>query len=313
MMKFILCALALSFCLFSCTIRTSENGEEVTIDFDGEKLAQNLEETNLALLKAEMGCESVMTNTDLDEILEKLDGTWFDKNKLDAAKERIQKANQCINIYQVISIIDYVPVSDRFEFARFAYGRTIDKEKFSKVEAYLENENEKKKLQSLYQHEKTATRQIGNRPLNAEDEKMERVVLEDSSEETEELTVEETETTITSSCTSPSLSDVEFDELVDYISEGHMAKDKLDRAKHSLKEACLSVNQVIDITEIINFPDEQVIFAKFAFSRTVDTENFCSVKSVLIYPAPKASLTRFLKRKNITCRASTMEKMMDDM
>lgn len=298
-----LCALLLCFTIFSCTMRTSKDGKEVSFDFDGEKFAQSLEETNLALLKAELGCESVMKNSDLDVVLKEIDDTWFDKNKLDVAKEEIKKSNQCINVYQVTSMIDYVPADDRFEFARFAYGRTIDRENFGKVKAYLEDENEKAKLEAIYEQD---VQKIKSRKEHTTGAEQETIITKKEDE-----TVEE-ETKITA-CTSPSFSEAKFEELSDYILDGHMPEDRLDRAKQVTKDACLSVVQVKDIMEIINFPDEQVLFAKYAFSRTFDKNNYCSTKNSVIYPRHKSRISAYLKRKGLDCESSQMEELLKNM
>ncbi|WP_291727112.1 DUF4476 domain-containing protein [Bernardetia sp.] len=330
MKTYLLFFFLLSLSIFSCTIRTSKNGEELTIDFDGQKFSQALEEANAAILKSELGCDYIMTNAGLDSVLEEVDDTWFASNKLDVVRDQIKEKNACLNIYQVVSMIDYIPEDDRFEFARFAYGRTVDRYDFDKVKAYLKDEAEKEKLEAIYENDKGSQARIkiegGDLPkqtIKIDTKELESVLedlvdeIEASTDELEiileeESTEDEINTTIESTCTNPTLNDAEFEKITEYIYEGHMASDKLERAKRLANKRCLSVAQIKDIIEVINFPDEQVLFAKYAFSRATDPQNYCKVKKA-VFATHRNKITEFCKRKGLTCGTSKMERMIDNM
>lgn len=330
MKNYLVCFIFLFFSVTACTIRTSQNGEELTIDFDGQKFSQALEEANSAILKSEFGCDYVMTNAGLDSVLEEVDDAWFASNKLDVVKDHIKEKNACLNLYQVVSMIDYIPEDDRFEFARFAYGRTIDRGEFDKVKAYLADETEKTKLEAIYENDKGRQTQIRiegsdlpNQTIKIDTKELgaalENLVdeLEEGADQLEtileeERTEDEINTTIKSTCTNPALNDTELEKIIEYVYEGHMASDKLERAKRLADKRCLSVSQIKDILEVINFPDEQVLFAKYAFSRTTDPQNYCQVKKA-IFATHRNKITEFCKRKGLTCGTSKMERMIDNM
>lgn len=298
----------------SCTIRSSEDGKNISfeVDIDEKELSESLEKVERATLKSTYGCDRLLRNTELEDILDKLESTWLSSNKLDVAKDLIKDQNLCLSTYHVASIIDYIPKSDRFQFARFAYGRTVDHEDFNKIEPYLK-ENEQQKIRQFYEYKQTKFK--SKHQVKKSEEVSVRVERDVEYKQTnEDHNIKMTEKTVTSSCTEQQvISDRDFERLIGYIEEGHMPKDRLSRAKREFRALCLTVAQVQDVMEAIGFPSEQLSFAKYAFSRVIDPKNYCGLKRVLQYSSYKASLTRFCKNKGLNCDQSVMENMMNMM
>ncbi|WP_338792843.1 DUF4476 domain-containing protein [Bernardetia sp. MNP-M8] len=267
---------------------------------------QELEKENKETLRLELGldltldgknistsnCKNPISNIDLEKMLELIDDNFFDENKLETAKELTLE--KCLTVYQITSILSYLDEYDRMEFARFAYGRTSEKHLFHKIKGMI-NEDEHKDFELLYEQSQTQKRDSKIQIAKSKQSK-----TESHKERTEEETILETQST----CSESSISDEDFEHVINAISEGHMADDKVKIAKRMIAKNCITVYQLIDILDIIQMPDEQVVFAKYAYRRLINKSDFCNVKKAIMSPMHHVKITDFCKRKGIDCESS---------
>lgn len=229
-------------------------------------------------------CENPIDNIHLEKILEEIEDNFFDESKLETAKELTLE--NCLTIYQITSILTYLDEYDRMEFVRFSYGRTSERHLFHKIKGMI-NEDEHAQFELLYKNSETSQT------------KKQRKIKEKTSEQDETKSTENH-----SSCTESSISDEKFEKVISAISEGHMADDKVKIAKRMIHENCITVYQLIDILDVIQMPDDQVVFAKYAYKRVINKSDFCNVKKAIMSPMHHVKITDFCKRKNIACESS---------
>ena len=76
------------------------------------------------------------------------------------------------------------------------------------------------------------------------------------------------------------------------IEEESFSDDKIIVAKQALKGKCMSVQNIIYISESFDFEDGKLEFAKFAYNFTYDIDNFYQVNKIFsISVLRKKSLT----------------------
>ena len=87
----------------------------------------------------------------------------------------------------------------------------------------------------------------------------------------------------------PPLSDVNA--IRNAIEEESFSDDKIIVAKQALKGKCMSVQNIIYISESFDFEDGKLEFAKFAYNCTYDIDNFYQVNKIFSFSSSKEELT----------------------
>lgn len=78
------------------------------------------------------------------------------------------------------------------------------------------------------------------------------------------------------------------------ISKASFEDTKLSTAKTIIKANCLTTDQVCQICKLFGFEDSKLDFAKTAYSRTVDPNNYFKVNDVFSFDASKTDLNEFI-------------------
>ncbi len=79
------------------------------------------------------------------------------------------------------------------------------------------------------------------------------------------------------------------------ISSKSFAEDKMTLAKQILKSNCVSTDQVVEMMGIFTFEENKLEFAKMAYSRTVDSQNYYKVNDAFTYSSSIDELNEFLE------------------
>ena len=69
---------------------------------------------------------------------------------------------------------------------------------------------------------------------------------------------------------------------------------KLSTAKSILSSNCFSTNQVIDICNLFGFEESKLSFAKFAYDKTTDRNNYFKVANIFSFDASKTDLNDYI-------------------
>ena len=93
----------------------------------------------------------------------------------------------------------------------------------------------------------------------------------------------------------PPLSDVNA--IRNAIEEESFSDDKIIVAKQALKGKCLSVQNVIYISESFDFEDGKLEFAKFAYNCTYDVDNFYQVNKIFSFSSSKEELNEYISNR----------------
>ncbi len=81
-------------------------------------------------------------------------------------------------------------------------------------------------------------------------------------------------------CTA-TLSITDFEFYVEEIEGEFMPQEKLKMAKNLFRNICLKSSQVRDIVSLFSMSEPQLSFAKYAYRRTIDKENYRKVVQVI--------------------------------
>jgi len=93
----------------------------------------------------------------------------------------------------------------------------------------------------------------------------------------------------------PPLSDVNA--IKHAIDEEDFSDDKIMIAKQALKGKCLSVQNIITISEAFDFEDKKLEFAKFAYDYTYDVDNYYQVNKIFDFSTSKEELNEYVSKR----------------
>jgi hypothetical protein len=90
------------------------------------------------------------------------------------------------------------------------------------------------------------------------------------------------------------MSQATFNDVRQSITGASFEDTKLSTAKTILKNNFVNTAQVIEICKLFSFENTKLTFAKYAYSRTVDPNNYYKVASVLDFDSNKKTLNNFI-------------------
>ena len=93
----------------------------------------------------------------------------------------------------------------------------------------------------------------------------------------------------------PPLSDVNA--IRNAIEEESFSDDKIIVAKQALKGKCMSVQNIIYISESFDFEDGKLEFAKFAYNCAYDIDNFYQVNKIFDFSSSKEELNEYISNR----------------
>jgi len=179
-----------------------------------------------------------------------------DSKKLEKAKQFTSRAY--LSSAQIKEIVDlFLFEENRLEFAKYAYSKASDKDNYGLVKEALEKESHAK----LDEHLKTAPK-------------------------TDDVKV----------TTEPSeLSSEDFAALLKKIKAQSLESHKLDKAKIVVDRAQVNTSQIKQIMDLFDKEESRLEFAKYAYPRTLDKDNYNVVRETLYKSTNKYTLDRFIK------------------
>ena len=86
----------------------------------------------------------------------------------------------------------------------------------------------------------------------------------------------------------------EFEILKDKIKQNTFEKGKLESAKSLTKENVLTSNQIAEITRMLNFDNNRLDYAKFAYDYVYDHENYGVVADAMSFENSRKELQRYM-------------------
>ncbi len=98
----------------------------------------------------------------------------------------------------------------------------------------------------------------------------------------------------TQDCQKP-MADASFNALVSAINGRSFSSDKMKVARQGAQ--CMDVKQVETIMQLFSFEDQKLEFAKFAYPKTVDKENYFMLNSVFSFSSSTDELDNFMTRE----------------
>jgi hypothetical protein len=81
------------------------------------------------------------------------------------------------------------------------------------------------------------------------------------------------------------------------IEDEDFKSDKIMVAKQATKNKCLTVSQIIDISDAFDFEDNKLEFAKYAYDRTYDKDNYYQVNKIFDFASNKRELNEYISGK----------------
>jgi len=86
----------------------------------------------------------------------------------------------------------------------------------------------------------------------------------------------------------------DFQQAKQSIAGGTYAETMLSTAKSIIANNCLSADQVVQICKLFSFEDSKLEFAKCAYSRTTDRNNYFKVVNVFTFASSKDELNNYI-------------------
>lgn len=81
------------------------------------------------------------------------------------------------------------------------------------------------------------------------------------------------------------------------VEEESFSSDKMNIAKQATKNRCITVSQVRDIMSAFDFEDKKLEFAKYAYDRTYDVDNYYLINKDFDFSSNKESLNKYVQTK----------------
>lgn len=84
--------------------------------------------------------------------------------------------------------------------------------------------------------------------------------------------------------------------IVAAIENESFSEDKMNVAKQATKNKCLTTDQVVEICNLFDFEEDKLEFAKYAYSRTYDRDDYYKVNSVFDFSSTKEELNEYISK-----------------
>ncbi len=179
-----------------------------------------------------------------------------DSKKLEKAKQITGRSN--MSVAQVKAIVELFLFEDsRLDYAQFAWSKTVDKQKYDQIKEALEKNSHK----VLDEYIKKAPKDAVNEPVALISE----------------------------------LSPDDFAELLKKIKGSALESHKLDKAKTIVDRSKVNTEQIKKIIELFTLEETRLTYAKYAYPKTLDKENYKTVREALFKTTSKYNLDRFIK------------------
>ena len=107
--------------------------------------------------------------------------------------------------------------------------------------------------------------------------------------------IDETFTEVENGCYP--MMDSDYKSAKNSIDSKAFAEDKMILAKQIIKANCVSTDQVVGIMKLFDFEDGKIEFAKVAYEKTTDTQNYYKVNNEFTYSSSIDELNEFLEEK----------------
>lgn len=202
---------------------------------------------------------TAMGNGDFINAKNKITSQTSDAKKLEEAQAITDKNN--LSTEQVKAIIEIFLFEDnRMKYAKYAYPKTTDQANYTVVKEALEKENHK--------------------------------LLEDYIKNINKKAAEKT------LATGPSeLSSEDFETLKQKLKGLALESHRLERAKTIVDRSKVSAMQVKQINELFELEETRLNFAQYAYTKTLNPEDYEIVRDSLNKSTSKYTLDRFIKEK----------------
>ncbi len=92
------------------------------------------------------------------------------------------------------------------------------------------------------------------------------------------------------------MSSANFDKMKESINAKPFSDTKMSTAKVATKNACLSVNQVKEITKLFSMDEDKLTYAKYAYDYCVDKANYYQVSEVFTFSGTTDDFNKFLEQ-----------------
>lgn len=92
------------------------------------------------------------------------------------------------------------------------------------------------------------------------------------------------------------VNDSDYKGILEAIKKENFENTKLDLARNFFSTQALSSDQVVGVIKLFAFENNKVTFAKFAYPKTVDKQNFYKVYEGLSFNNSKKELTEFIQK-----------------
>jgi hypothetical protein len=96
-------------------------------------------------------------------------------------------------------------------------------------------------------------------------------------------------------CSAPMGADA-FNRMKANIESKPFSDTKMSVARIATKSACLSVNQVKEVTKLFSMDDDKLAYAKFAYDYCVDKANYYEVSDAFSFSSTQEELMKFLDK-----------------
>lgn len=81
------------------------------------------------------------------------------------------------------------------------------------------------------------------------------------------------------------------------VEDESFSDDKMNVAKQAIRNRCITVSQVRNIMSVFDFEDKKLEFAKYAYERTYDVDNYYLVNKDFDFSSTKDELNKYLQTK----------------
>lgn len=184
----------------------------------------------------------------------------FESSKLRKAKQ-LSDANYLLvsQVKEIAEVLNFE--SSRLEYVQYAYAKTYDQANYAIVKECLKHSKSKEELSSFLKKQSVTDYSIIKKEKLVKKE-------QDSQNEKKEPNL-------------VAIAEGDFINAKNEISAQTSDTKKLTQAKELVNRAYLTSEQVTLIIELFLFEDNRLSYAKYAYAKTVDPENYQQVKDIL--------------------------------
>lgn len=220
-----------------------------------------------------IGCAYPMDSRNLNTISELLSNESFESNRLKILKQQL--SGQCLSVEQLALLLDNFSFeSNKLDIVKSRLENIHDLDNYLALLDLFSFDSNKRDIESHFS--KNSNRFVSKASLSGPAD------------------IKNANYLGTVGCPMP-LNSSEFDMMYSIVSNESFDSKKTNIVRNSLRNNCLSVDQIESLAKLFSFDSQRLDFLKFVYGKTYDLDNFQRMESLFSFDSNKRDFRKIFE------------------